>query len=280
MSVLLISELVNEFILYKVNRCGSTNSTRLTYASILGEFTRCIPISKVEDLTLDVIDTYVDGISLMDYKPKTFKNKVVVIRSFVRYLYMKNLTDIRPESIILPKVLEMEANFLDTDEQKTILKGCETLRDKAIVYTLMASGLRVSELIEMRTDDLFERSIVVRCGKGKKPRVTFITKECEDMVTEYLATKTKTFYLFTNLSGDKLSRQYVHRIVKTAALHIDKKVSPHTLRHTFATNLLRKGARIEDVKPIMGHANIQTTMLYMHFTNGYLHDRYDEFMDK
>lgn len=280
MSVLLINELVSDFISYKVNRCGSTDSTRLTYGSILGELVRCIPVYDVNELSLDVIDTYVDGISQLGLKPKTFKNKVVVIRSFIRYLYSKNLTDIRPESIVLPKVLEMEANFLDYDEQQRIVGNVECIRDKAIIYTLIASGLRVSELVDMRTEDLFERSIVVRCGKGKKPRVTFITLECEQIINEYLSTKERTYYLFTNLSGEKLSRQYVHRVVKNAAKGIEKKVSPHTLRHTFATNLLRKGARIEDVRPIMGHANIQTTAMYMHFTNGYLHDRYDEFMDK
>lgn len=99
--MLLINELVSDFISYKVNRCGSTDSTRLTYGSILGELVRCIPVYDVNELSLDVIDTYVDGISQLGLKPKTFKNKVVVIRSFIRYLYSKNLTDIRPESIVL-----------------------------------------------------------------------------------------------------------------------------------------------------------------------------------
>lgn len=270
------------FIHYKVLRRGSTNTTKITYCSILKDFINGVPISTVEELTLDIIDCYIDLIGQRNYKPKTFKNKIVVIRSFVRYLYSKNLTNIRPESIELPKVQDLEANFLDYDEQQKLYTACVNARERAIVCTLISSGMRVSELAEMRCDDLFERSIVVRCGKGKKSRVTFITEDCEQAIIAYLQTKRRrSTYMFTGLSGDKLSRQFINRIIKDVAARtdIDKKVSPHTLRHSFATNLLRKGARIEDVQPMMGHANISTTRAYMHFTNDYLHERYNEFME-
>jgi integrase/recombinase XerD len=284
-----ISSAVLAFIEHKVVRYGSTNTTAITYRSILGDFSRWCKQVTIETLTLDMIDTYImelanhtDKTSGEHYKPKTFKNKIVVIRSLIRYLYAKNLTNIRPESIEIPRVQETEANFLDDDEQNSLIDCIDDPRDRAIILTMLRSGLRVSEIVDLRTDDLFERSIVVRSGKGKKPRVTFISKDAETAIQTYLNTKPYTTSMFTNYRGEKLSRQYIARIVSLygskSATH--KHISPHTLRHTFATNMLRKGARIEDIQPMMGHANISTTRLYMHFTNDYLHQRYDEIMDK
>lgn len=279
-SDLKISEAVSLFIKYKTVRRGSTITTEITYKSILSDFCLNVCADTVGHLTLDIIDRYIDYVSNKNYKPKTFKNKVVVVRSFIRFLYSKNLTDIRPESIELPKVQDMEANFLDYDEQVAIVKATKCARDKAIILTMIRSGLRVSELVDMRTSDLFERSIVVRCGKGKKARVTFIDEETERAILAYVKTKEYTDYMFTNYNGGKISRQYIARLVSICGRQANpnKKISPHTLRHTFATNMLRKGARIEDVQPMMGHANISTTRLYMHFTNDYLHQRYDDIM--
>lgn len=277
-----LREAATAFVDYKVRRNGSTRATAITYTSNLADFLTWSEGTRVSDLTLDMIDCYIDTVAQKDYKPKTFKNKVVIIRSLVRFLYAKNLTDIRPESIELPKIVETEANFLDDDEQRSLIDCIDNVRDRAIILTMLRSGVRVSELINLRTTDLFERSLIVRCGKGKKPRVTFINEEAERAIADYQKTKKHTEYLFTNYLGDKLSRQYVHRLVTIygAKANTTKTISPHTLRHTFATNMLRKGARVEDVRPMMGHANISTTLLYMHFTNDFLHQRYDDVMEK
>lgn len=271
---------IDEFIRYLVNRRGSTKTTEITYRSTLNDFARRCSTNSLDKLTFECIDSVIDQYGLLNYKPKTFKNKVVVIRSFIKYLYARDLCNIRPERIEIPKVQEIEANFLTPDEADKLMRAPVSPRDRAIVYTLIRSGLRVSELADARYDDLYERSIVVRCGKGKKPRVTFIDYQTEQTILEYLKTKPRTYYLFTNCYDERLSRQYIGRIVKQYAIDagIEKKVTPHTLRHTFATNLLHNGARIEDVQPMMGHASIQTTRIYMHFTNDYLHKRYDEFI--
>ena len=274
-----IADAADEFVMHLVNRRGSTDTTRITYTSILREFARCIGLKTVGQITYPAIDEVIDRYSRLGYAPKTFKNKVVVIRSFIKYLYARDCVDFRPERIEIPRVQENEANFLSPVEADKLVRAATSLRDKAIVLTLVRSGLRVSELTRLRTDDIYERSVLVRCGKGKKPRVTFIDQETEQAIINYLLTKKKTDYLFTNTSKQIISRQYIARIVKDYAQKagIDKKVSPHTLRHTFATNLLQKGARIEDVQPMMGHASIATTRIYMHFTNDYLHQRYDQF---
>lgn len=278
----LLSVAIKQFIDYKVNRYGSTKTTAITYASNMGDFLKFAGDIPISQICVGLVDDYALHLAQKNYKPKTYKNKLVVVRSFVRYLYSKNLTDMRPESIDVPRVQETESNFLTDDEQASLLSNITDTRDRAIILTMLRSGLRVSELTELRTDDLFERSIVVRCGKGKKPRVTFITPDAEEAIKNYLASKEYTTYLFTNYLGEKFSRQYITRLVtlygKKADTH--KHISAHTLRHTFATNMLHLGARIEDVQPMMGHANMQTTRMYMHFTNDYLHQRYDEIMTK
>lgn len=248
------------FVKHKEAHGKATNTTKATYICIL--------------------DNFIDTLSLKSYKPKTIKNKIVVIRSFIKFLYSKNLIDIRPEAIEIPRTVEVEANFLDEEEQFALIKSARNLRDKALIMTILSSGLRASEILNLKEDDLYRRSLIVSRGKGGKPRVTFIDPLTEKSIREYHHKReVDSVFVFTNSFGKPLSRQYLSRMISETALRagIKKRVSAHTLRHSFATNMLRKGARIEDVQPLMGHSNISTTRLYMHFTNEYLRERYDMF---
>lgn len=276
---LTLSEAIDKFLLYLTVRKGRSKDTIVTYRSTLGMFMQYCGDIDVSLLTVELIDTYAD--TLVGYKPKTLRNKLAPIRSLVAFLYAKEIINVRKESIDLPAVTEIEANFLDDEEQQKMLDACKDTRECALILCLLRSGLRVSELINARKDDLFDRSLVVRKGKGGKPRVTFISDDANNAIILYhREIGVDQVYLFPNKSGSKISRQYVSRLVTSVAQRagITKKVSPHTLRHTFATNLLRAGARIEDVQPMMGHTNMRTTRIYMHFTNDYLKQRYDDIM--
>lgn len=268
------------FVKHKEAHGKATGTTKITYVSILEDFIKSIDVCIVEDLDILVIDNFIDTLSLRGYKPKTIKNKIVVIRSFIKFLYSKNLIDIRPEAIEIPRTVEVEANFLDEEEQFALIKSARNLRDKALIMTILSSGLRASEILNLKEDDLHRRSLIVSRGKGGKPRVTFIDPLTEKSIREYHHKReVDSVFVFTNSFGKPLSRQYLSRMISETALRagIKKRVSAHTLRHSFATNMLRKGARIEDVQPLMGHSNISTTRLYMHFTNEYLRERYDMF---
>lgn len=268
------------FVKHKEAHGKATGTTKITYVSILEDFIKSIDACIVEDLNILVIDNFIDTLSLKNYKPKTIKNKIVVIRSFIKFLYSKNLIDIRPEAIEIPRTVEVEANFLDEEEQLALIKSARNLRDKALIMTILSSGLRASEILNLKSDDLYRRSLIVSRGKGGKPRVTFIDPLTEKSIREYHHKREMdSVFVFTNSFGKPLSRQYLSRMISETALRagIKKRVSAHTLRHSFATNMLRKGARIEDVQPLMGHSNISTTRLYMHFTNEYLRERYDMF---
>lgn len=268
------------FVKHKEAHGKATNTTKATYICILEDFIKSIKADTVSDLDILMIDNFIDTLSLKNYKPKTIKNKIVVIRSFIKFLYAKNLIDIRPEAIEIPRTVEVEANFLDEEEQLALIKSARNLRDKALIMTILSSGLRASEILNLKEDDLYRRSLIVSRGKGGKPRVTFIDPLTEKSIREYHHKReVDSVFVFTNSFGKPLSRQYLSRMISETALRagIKKIVSAHTLRHSFATNMLRKGARIEDVQPLMGHSNISTTRLYMHFTNEYLRERYDMF---
>lgn len=268
------------FVKHKEAHGKATNTTKATYICILEDFIKSIKADTVSDLDILMIDNFIDTLSLKSYKPKTIKNKIVVIRSFIKFLYSKNLIDIRPEAIEIPRTVEVEANFLDEEEQFALIKSARNLRDKALIMTILSSGLRASEILNLKSDDLYRRSLIVSRGKGGKPRVTFIDPLTEKSIREYHHKREMdSVFVFTNSFGKPLSRQYLSRMISETALRagIKKRVSAHTLRHSFATNMLRKGARIEDVQPLMGHSNISTTRLYMHFTNEYLRERYDMF---
>lgn len=268
------------FVKHKEAHGKATNTTKATYICILEDFIESIKADTVSDLDILMIDNFIDTLSLKNYKPKTIKNKIVVIRSFIKFLYSKNLIDIRPEAIEIPRTVEVEANFLDEEEQLALIKSARNLRDKALIMTILSSGLRASEILNLKEDDLYRRSLIVSRGKGGKPRVTFIDPLTEKSIREYHHKReVDSVFVFTNSFGKPLSRQYLSRMISETALRagIKKRVSAHTLRHSFATNMLRKGARIEDVQPLMGHSNISTTRLYMHFTNEYLRERYDMF---
>lgn len=268
------------FVKHKEAHGKATNTTKATYICILEDFIKSIKADTVSDLDILMIDNFIDTLSLKNYKPKTIKNKIVVIRSFIKFLYSKNLIDIRPEAIEIPRTVEVEANFLDEEEQLALIKSARNLRDKALIMTILSSGLRASEILNLKEDDLYRRSLIVSRGKGGKPRVTFIDPLTEKSIREYHHKReADSVFVFTNSFEKPLSRQYLSRMISETALRagIKKRVSAHTLRHSFATNMLRKGARIEDVQPLMGHSNISTTRLYMHFTNEYLRERYDMF---
>lgn len=268
------------FVKHKEAYGKATNTTKATYICILEDFIKSIKADMVSDLDILMIDNFIDTLSLKSYKPKTIKNKIVVIRSFIKFLYSKNLIDIRPEAIEIPRTVEVEANFLDEEEQSALINYAKNLRDKALIMTILSSGLRASEILNLKEDDLYRRSLIVSRGKGGKPRVTFIDPLTEKSIREYHHKREiDSVFVFTNSFGKPLSRQYLSRMISETALRagIKKRVSAHTLRHSFATNMLRKGARIEDVQPLMGHSNISTTRLYMHFTNEYLRERYDMF---
>lgn len=230
---------------------------------------------------------------------KTQNYYLIAIRAFLKYLARQEVKSMPSERIELAKTPERSLDLITEGELKRLLdapKGNEIadLRDKAILELLFSTGLRVSELcsltrdIDLTTDEL---SII---GKGRKVRVVFISDYAKKILKEYLAKrKDLDDALFIQLSKNvktqlkngkslALTKRSIERIVKLCATKagISKRVTPHTMRHLFATDLLSNGADLRSVQALLGHANIGTTQIYTHVTDRHLRDIHKKFHNK
>jgi len=222
---------------------------------------------------------------------KTQNYYLIALRAFLKYLARQEIKSMPPERIELAKVGERNLDLITNAELKRLLESpkgndLKNLRDKAILELLFSTGLRVSELCSLTSDiNLSSDELSIR-GKGGKVRVVFISDNAKRAVRNYLSTRkdmSEALFVQTNPGDTKdvrsLSRRSVERIVKQHAVKsgISKKVTPHALRHLFATDLLSNGADLRSVQAMLGHANIGTTQIYTHVTDKHLRDVHKKF---
>jgi site-specific recombinase XerD len=230
---------------------------------------------------------------------KTQNYYLIAVRAFLKYLARQEIKSMPSERIELAKVPERSLELITESELKRLLDSTKgedlaELRDRAILELLFSTGLRVSELCSLTRDiDLSNDELSIR-GKGSKVRVVFISDEAKSILKKYLAKrKDLDDALFVQLSKNEkttlarkgnlaLTRRSVERIVKQRALQagISKRVTPHTMRHMFATDLLSNGADLRSVQALLGHANIGTTQIYTHVTDKHLRDIHKKFHNK
>lgn len=221
---------------------------------------------------------------------------LIALRGFLSYLSKRDVPSLSPEKIDLPKVSRKQVTFLHYDEIVRMLDAIPLdtevgLRDRAIVELLFSSGLRVSELVDLNRDhiNIKRREFMVR-GKGQKDRPVFISAATAERIQEYLSTRFDNlpplFLSYSrnhtaSMSGDyrRLSPRSVQRLIARYArlAGITKHVSPHTMRHSFATDLLMNGADIRSVQSMLGHSNISTTQVYTHVTDEHLREVHEKF---
>ncbi len=229
---------------------------------------------------------------------KTQNYHMIALRAFLKYLIKNDVQTLAPEKIDLSKIPERTVEYLDRAELERLFeavgnKKIQEFRDRAILAVLYSTGLRVSELVGLNRAmiDLGRREFMVR-GKGRKPRIVFLSARAAETLAEYLQARDDSFEpLFLNYRhastknditlGEKrrLSRVMVENIVRNYARKagIIKKVTPHVLRHSFATELLINGADIRSVQEMLGHASIATTQIYTHVTNKRLREIHEKF---
>lgn len=208
----------------------------------------------------------------------TIRRKLSSISKYSKFLMLKGKIKENPvEDLSRPKVWERLPRYLGKDEIEKLLVMPDTttengVRDRAILELMYASGLRVSEVLNLKVEDVdFEKGIIfVKEGKGKKDRVVPIGKIALFWLKEYLRIrKRNSNYLFTGKKGERLTRQRLWQIIREYArkAEIDITISPHTIRHTFATHLLLGGADIRSLQELLGHSSIRTTEIYTHLAN-------------
>ena len=252
-------------------------------------------VNRFIDYIWDVDASEIKMIHIQDFRtylvkqwlsPKTVNYHAVGLRSFFKFMLRNDVETLSPEKIDLAKIPPRRVSYLSEQQVQDILdapsafekKPLKILRDKAILATLYWTGLRVTELITLKTKDikLSENQFSV-VWKGSKLRSVFLTQDAKEKIKKYILSRgDDSEYLFISLSpnsyGQPLSRNSVENLVKKYAefVWITEKVTPHTLRHSFATSLLRRWADIRSVQALLGHSSIQTTQIYTHVDDKYL----------
>jgi len=297
-----MSELILDYIEHLEVEGGRSAKTAENYRLYLERFVEFTNDIKVGDITSETIRKY--RLWLNRYKNDqdnelatiTQAYHLIALRGFLGYLSQRDIESLAPNKIVLPKVSRKQVTFLHYDEVQRLIDAIDLsseagLRDRAIVELLFSSGLRVSELINLNRDHVNtkRREFMVR-GKGQKDRPIFISQGAADWVNRYLDARQDTLpplflsyskNIETTNSGDfrRLTARSVQRMVANYArlAGITKHVSPHTMRHSFATDLLMNGADIRSVQSMLGHSNISTTQVYTHVTDEHLREVYEKF---
>lgn len=246
--------------------------------------------TSVESVNYLFLRKYLARMKEKNYSKRTVARKLAVLRSFFKFLYREGYIKTNPSSgIYTPKLDKKLPIFLDTNEVSRLIeapdeKDLTGLRDRAVMETLYSTGMRVSELTHMSLNDVdFIGGVVKVFGKGKKERLAPIGDKALRSIRAYLGKRgpaglTDKKAVFLNKGGGRLTDRSVRRIIEKYIKRVSTRegVSPHTLRHSFATHLLDRGADLRSVQELLGHMNLSTTQIYTHVTTERLKEVYDK----
>ena len=286
---------------------GKNQSTKTieNYRHYLQRFLEFAGDIKPEEITYELVQNYRLHLNRFETKPserlgkKTQNYHVIALRAFLKYLHKNDVKTLSAEKIELAKMSERTVDFLTQTEIDNLMNCVNTsnkigLRNRAILECLYSTGLRVSELCALNCDqvNLKTREFAVR-GKGGKMRIVFLSEKAKEWINDYLNIRqdnySPLFISYSRRSKNKLTldegesrrlqRDTIEAIVAKyrRLAGIVKKVTPHTLRHSFATSLLQNGADIRSVQEMLGHSSITTTQIYTHLTNKRLKEVHEKF---
>ena len=287
-----INDAIELFLEYKAVEEGlNIKSTIPDYKDDFKVFLKYFPnIKTVDDLNDELIDNFIYEQSLNDLRSSTISRRISTIKNFFLFLENEKIATNLVKEVILPKKEKHIPTFLSIDEIKNLLNVFDETkpteyRDKTMVLVMYSAGLRVSELINLEKRSInFEEKLITLKGKGNKERFVPLNYIALEYLNNYLSQNknnkvfSKSKYLFINKKdGKPLTRQYffveLNKYAKRAG--IDKKISPHTLRHSFATHLLENGADLRVVQELLGHSKIETTQIYTHLSTKKILDALD-----
>lgn len=291
-----------EYLEVEQNRSQKTIANYHHYLVRLTDFAGDIEVSDITPELIRKWRLWLNrlGTNTSDELQKNTQNyHLIALRSFLKYCAKRDIPALSPEKVELARTKREQVTFLSSEEVERLLEQPDIntpsgLRDRAILELLYSSGLRVSELVNLNRDhiNLKRLEFMVR-GKGQKDRPVFISAEAASWIERYLDTRKENApALFVRIGGIKkpdllgnylrLTPRSVQRMVSKYALlaGITKKVSPHTLRHSYATDLLMNGADLRSVQAMLGHSNISTTQIYTHVTDPHLKKVHEQFHRK
>ncbi len=280
---------IEKFINYlKVER-NASDHTVTNYLVDLNGFSAFAREKKIEEIDHLFLRRFLAELRTKNYSKRTIARKLASLRSFFKFLFREGLIKTNPiTAVITPKLDKKLPVFLDVAKAAMLVEAPDTstvpgLRDRAMLETLYSTGIRVSELVGLSLGDVDLISGVIKVfGKGRKERMTPIGDSAMNAIRKYIETRGPDTRdhdaLFLNKSGKRLTDRSVRRVVDKyiKQCSIVEKISPHSLRHSFATHLLDRGADLRSVQELLGHMNLSTTQIYTHVTMETLKNVYDK----
>lgn len=302
---MVIKDLKTQFLEYLEIEKNRSSKTVENYNHYLVRFINFSKISRPEEINEELIRKYRLFLNRLNddhgqpLKKVTQNYHIIALRAFLKYLAKRDIKTVSAEKVELGKQEERQVTFLEAQELEKFLHApsgttITDLRDRAILETLFSTGLRVSELCSLNRDDIdLNRGEFGVRGKGSKIRVVFLSDQAKSSLTTYLDKRPdadEALFIripqnenFEKYEELRLTPRSIQRIIKKYAIVagiVGKKVSPHSLRHSFATDLLRNGADIRSVQAMLGHASVTTTQIYTHVTDKQLREVHDKFHGK
>ena len=271
-----------EEIKYEKNYSDLTISGYLKDLDVFLEYVNNNNIKRYNDIEYQDIRLYISYLYDLNYTNKTISRHISSLKSFFKYLKKENVIDNNPCLLISnPKIEKKLPKYLNFEDTEKLLNAYYTnnyicIRNSLILEMLYSTGIRVSELVNIKLKDLDINQKSIRIiGKGNKERIVYFGDICLNLINKYLKVSYNKLninnleYLLLSKTGKKINDREIRKIIDDACsiVGIEMKISPHVLRHTFATHMLNDGADLRSVQELLGHSNLQTTQIYTHLTN-------------
>ncbi|MCX7821467.1 MAG: tyrosine recombinase XerC [Brevinematales bacterium] len=283
-------EYLEIFIKHIIFEKGFSKNTATSYQNDLLEFIGFIDSKEISDINYQEIYNFITFLGKKGLKASSIERKVAAIKTFFKFLKRQKIIEKNPADLISsPKKSKRLPTFMEKGEIFELINVIPedtplSIRNKAMIMLLYATGMRVSELVNLNLSDIdLKNEIVHILGKGKKYRIVPFGKKTKEIIAKYLMFRkelqARSEAFFVTKSGKRIMDRAIRYILNNYIdiLAIQKKVSPHTLRHTFATHLLDNGANIRVIQEMLGHSNLATTQVYTHLSISKLKESYEKF---
>lgn len=279
---------ISEYLTYLEVERGLSQNTVLAYENdILGFFDYFKNIADPNEIKRIHFSEYTVYLAQNGLLSSSVTRKIASIKGFFRFLAANKEIKSNPSlSVSSPKIPKKLPKVISYEEIEKLLKNRLTIKEKAVFELLYATGLRVSELVNLTVKNVdFKTGLIRTTGKGSKDRIVPMGKKAKEALSRYMKERNlllkakmgsgaESDYIFLNDKSEKISRQWVYNFIKKQGETINKTISPHTIRHSFATHLLENGADLRAVQELLGHRSVVTTQLYTHISKKRLREVY------
>ena len=271
---------LDNYIDYIKSNKRYSNYTVSNYYKDINDFIKYLSNKDYLKINDDDVVYYLEYLYKLEYNKNTISRKLSSLRSFYNYLVNNDVISYNYfNNHKNPKKDKLLPKYLRDEDVKIMYDKCKNVRDKLILELLFVTGIRVSELVNIKINDInFNNREIKILGKGSKERIVIFSNNCLNNINDYLSNRNKVSnYLIINKDGNKISTTSIRNILNKIKLisGVRTKITPHMLRHTFATDMLNNGADLVSVKKLLGHESLDTTSIYTHVTNEHVKKVYD-----